>query len=386
MKKIAMYSTSALFGKRVTGGLKRFLELYNGFIEKGIDVDLFCTDSSEVLEEKGISAYTLVNTKISDKIFIPTELKFFLKNISVINKIKNSKYKSVIVFDVPTAIGLCLLGVKNLQLFIRQDLIGYKRISISEKTKSKLIVNSYLALMKLCETICFIRSERIILQCEYDYIALIKRHKFIKNIIKRKSIIQINNVNPSWIINQSSENNIKGFMRKKELNRFIIGFIGDFNNERKGQRIFVDAIKNLIKEGFDIEAILIGDGIKLSTYKEECKCYPQIKFTGRLENPISVLKGCDLMVVPSLADSCPNTIMEALYNDIPVIGARSGGIPEILLNENFLFEPNALSLQNKIKQYLNKNNLLKLKKLQQIRKKELEFDWSFVIAKHLHII
>ena len=382
-----MYSTSQLFGKRVTGGLKRFLELYNGLKSRGIDVDLFCTDSPEVLTENGVTGYSLVNNDISRSFFIPTEFKILINNIKTIKKIKKTKYDSIIVFDVPTASGLCFAGLKNIQLFIRQDLIGYKKIALSGRTNSKAIIRSYLWFMKLCETICFIRSERIVIQCKYDYDALIKRHRFIRNIIKKKSIIQINNVNPSWIVDKSMDNQVSicDFNEKNKGNKLVIGFIGDFSNERKGHRIFVDAVKNLLNKGLELEAILVGDGEQLPTYKEECHNYPTIKFTGRLDNPLGVVKRCYLMVVPSLADSCPNTVMEALYNEIPVIGARSGGIPEILESEDSLFEPNSLSLQNKIEHLFNRDNLYDLRKKQYIRKSELEFDWPSIMIKHLQI-
>ncbi|KAB8133672.1 glycosyltransferase family 4 protein [Gracilibacillus oryzae] len=387
MSKVLMYSTSQLFGKRVTGGLKRFLELYYAFRDKGIEVDLYSADSQEVLKEKKVSANSLESENVSKSILLPTELKIFIKNYKYLKTIKKREYDLIIVFDVPTAIGLCLSGFKNIQLFIRQDLIKYKRISISERTNNKLLINFYLLIMKLCEFICFIKAAKIIIQCKYDYHALIKRHSLIKSIIKKKSIIQINNVNPSWVINKSLENNNKADsnLKKGKEDKLLVGFIGDFSNERKGHRILVDAVKELIDEGISIEVILIGDGEKLTTYINECSTYPDIKFTGRLDNPITVVKKLDLMVVPSLADSCPNTIMEALYNYIPVIGARSGGIPEMLMHEISMFDLNIDSLSKRIKYYISEEKRNELKILQAQRREDLSFNWADKIIKHLEI-
>ena len=90
-----------------------------------------------------------------------------------------------------------------------------------------------------------------------------------------------------------------------------------------------------------------------------------------------ILKQCDLLVVPSLADSCPNTVMEALYNEVPVIGSNAGGIPEILLHENALFELNVCSLKERILSYKDNNKALhELKEQQKHRKDELTFDWA----------
>ena len=386
MKDVAMYTTSQLFGEKTTGGLKRFLELYKGLITHGIKVDLYTADSPDILNKYNVSAFSIKSMSQSNSIFIPTELKILIANRNIIKKIKHKHYDAVIVFDVPTAIGLCLAGIKNIHLFIRQDLIAYKKISISEKTRNKLLQNIYLFFMKLCEAICLIKATKIVVQCKYDYYKIISRHRIIKYLIRNKFIIQINNVNPSWIVENSEIANINSNESKgNNFQSFTIGFIGNFNDERKGQKLFIKAIKNLIDRGFQIRAFLIGDGKKQEIYKKECNSYPMINFMGRLENPIKIIKECDLIVVPSLADSCPNTVMEALYNETPVIGARTGGIPEILDDKDALFEPNVASLQKKIEHMLNRDNLNKLRKQQKQRKKELEFDWSSAIIKHLDI-
>ena len=89
------------------------------------------------------------------------------------------------------------------------------------------------------------------------------------------------------------------------------------------------------------------------------------------------MKNCDLLTVPSLADSCPNTVMEALYLGIPVIGSRAGGIPEILLDEEALFPTDWEQLAGKIETcYRDKAFLTRLREKQAERKKELSFDWA----------
>ncbi|MFA5450391.1 MAG: glycosyltransferase family 4 protein [Dehalococcoidales bacterium] len=139
----------------------------------------------------------------------------------------------------------------------------------------------------------------------------------------------------------------------------------------------------MIDDGLRINAVLVGDGKLLEVYKAECKDYQSISFLGRLDNPLPVMRACDLIVVPSMADSCPNTVMEALYNETPVIGTKSGGIPEILNDEMALFENNANSLAEKIVELSHKGNLLKLKEKQKTRKAELTFEWSEKIYQHL---
>ena len=70
MTKVAMYTSSQLFCERSTGGVKRFLELYEGMKNKNIDVDLFCGDTQEVLAKNNVKAYSLKNANKSKNIFI----------------------------------------------------------------------------------------------------------------------------------------------------------------------------------------------------------------------------------------------------------------------------------------------------------------------------
>lgn len=377
MKRIAMYSTGKIFADRVTGGTKRFVELYKSLIAKGYQVDLYSTDDSRDIEKYKISNYQLKSGNKSNNVFFPTEFKILFKNFSKLINLKKSNYDAVIVFDVPPAIGLSLFRVKNIKLFLRQDLVGYKEIILKEYSEKRLIISLYIGFLKLCESFSFVSANKIIIQCEYDLNQLIARHRIIKNIIQDKSVIQINNVNPSWIVEKSKDAyTIFPQEERNEENKFVVGFIGNFNDERKGHRIFIEAVKNLLDKGIKIEAYIVGDGPKLSAYKNDFSKYSEIKFTGRLDNPMGVIRKCNLMVVPSLADSCPNTVLEALYNETPVIGACSGGIPEILNSSEALFNTSYLVLQEKIEYYMNDVNLMKLKMTQIERKKQLTFNWG----------
>ena len=153
-------------------------------------------------------------------------------------------------------------------------------------------------------------------------------------------------------------------------------FIGGFDDLRKGQDFFLKATKLLSEKYSDMEFVLVGGGKRLQSYQEQYET-DRIRFLGRMDNPITVLKGSDLLVVPSLADSCPNTVMEALYTNVPVIGSRTGGIPEILQDEGALFavEPNALAERIE-KLFLDRTEYALLKERQRLRAQELSFDWA----------
>ncbi|MFW6016197.1 MAG: glycosyltransferase family 4 protein [bacterium] len=377
MKKIIMYSTSELFGSRVTGGLKRFLELYYGLISRGYKVELYSADNRNTLKANGIDGHTLKSVDAKGSVLLPAEVNIMIKNFNLIKKIKKDSFDKVIVFDVPTAFSLSIVGIKNIQLFIRQDLLEYKNISLSNRCNSKLLISIYLKLLKYIELFCLLRAEKIIVQCKYDVNKLISRHKIFAKKITSKTHVKINNVNPSWIVKNSRNQNKDAHISLEQINsRFTISFVGDFNNDRKGQRIFIDAIKDLVSKGYNVSTLVMGDGKQLERYIEECKSYKNIHFLGRVNNPIKIMEKSNLLVVPSLADSCPNTVMEALYIGVPVIGSLSGGIPEILTNKASLFAPNSMDLEQKIIKLMDSDELEYIMEQQVIRKNELIFNWA----------
>lgn len=82
----------------------------------------------------------------------------------------------------------------------------------------------------------------------------------------RKSVIQINNVNPSWIV---SGGGISNSVRKN----YDISFIGNFKDYRKGHDLLLAAIKELADDGVVLKAAIIGDGKHLDESKKQYKDY-----------------------------------------------------------------------------------------------------------------
>ena len=372
-----MYTNDKIYTtERMTGGIKRFKMLYEGLLKKGYNVTLYCGETKTDLDIFNKEAYSINRDTKNSKLF--KGISIFLKNKKLIKSLKKQNYDHVIVFDVPTAIGLCLNKLKNIDLFMRQDLIEYRKVMLQEKKKNKLYTTIYLKFMNYCEYICCKRAKKIVVQCQYDLNNLLKRHKHISSDIKNKTSIQINNVNAPWIVDRSNKE-IENIIEKG--NEFQLCFVGDFSSTRKGHDIFLNAINNLIQEKLNIKAYLVGDG-KLLEHEKEKYNDKHIVFLGRLTNPIDIIKQSDLVIVPSRADSCPNTVLESLYNHILVFGSNAGGIPEILNDEEMLFELNEKSLEKMIKQVYNNRRIYdRLLEKQKIRERELEFDWIKAIVR-----
>jgi len=372
MCNIIFYSTGKIFGEKQTGGIKRFEELLKYYVKEQIPVSLFsCDDSIRIIDEK--SFYHLDdNVRDTCVKCFPEELKIFIRNFRILKKIENSDYKRIVVFDIPPAFGLSLLNLHDIVLLIRKDVIEYEKVI----NKSNYIIKRVkLFFLWLCELICMLRVKKVIVQCNYDLDKIIKRHPLLKSQILKKSAVQINNVNPSWIINNSISINESGLREIGNKNDFKVCFVGSFNDSRKGASLFLPVAMELANDA-NYKFVVVGGGKELEAFKNLYK-HSNITFTGYVSNPLVYMKDCQLIVVPSFADSCPNTVMEALYNNIPVVGSKAGGIPEILVDNQALFELNHNSLKQLITFYSkHREELCSLWNRQKKRSYELTFNWA----------
>lgn len=354
-----------------TGGNRRFKELYQHLKANGNTVDMYCSGYGEKMPEdnKGVQLLNTDNKRFR-MLKIPS-LVLCMNNMKKYRDIRDAHYDLVIAFDVPSAIGLCLMGIEHVQFFIRQDLLAYRRIQYASKNMNFMKANFLLLIGWLMESLCITHSETIWSQCRYDLDVITKRHPLLRKKIGRKAFVQINNINPSWIRESFQK-------ARKEVNRkrYDIVFVGNFDDERKGHRILLEALELLYGEKQIYAAVLLGGGKDLEKYRFMYKRYANIEFPGYVVNPMGYIINANLMVVPSLEDSCPNTIMEALYCETPVIGAKAGGIPEILNNSSWTFELDAGRLAHKIRTLFAGGGLNHLKDAQKIRARELTFDWG----------
>jgi glycosyltransferase involved in cell wall biosynthesis len=124
--------------------------------------------------------------------------------------------------------------------------------------------------------------------------------------------------------------------------RRVIGVIGRLNPE-KGQRVFLNALRQVVATCPDVAALIVGEGQDreaLERYAYAHGLSGNVIFTGYLENVLDYYGILDLLVVPSLSEGLPNAVLEAMSFGVPVLATRVGGIPEIIGDGNgVLVEP-----------------------------------------------
>ncbi|MFO8236563.1 MAG: glycosyltransferase [Bacteroidales bacterium] len=367
VKRYLFYTAGDYDKTPETGGSKRFYELLKYLIEQGNEVFLIAPEDIKLPRWENLH---LIPVKTYHSKIFPNGFLNLIFNWRTIRKASRIPVDKTVLFSVVYGIQGVLAGMPNIVLLLREDLIDYQ---LYRRVKNKYFFILKVFFYRLIEYITFRNIEKIIVQSHYDKAVLLKRHSVIHEKISDKTEVLINNVNASWML--FSENLVRKIpVQPKGDYHFI--FTGNFHSERKGASIVLAAVNSLLQDGFPICLFLLGGGKLRKTYEEEYKNRDRIIFLGYQTDPLKVISRVDLLIVPSLADSCPNTVLEGLYLKIPVIGTNRGGIPELLKEPELLFEPDVSSLKEKLKDIIENNKFELLRQKCIKRSDELNFDWS----------
>jgi len=125
---------------------------------------------------------------------------------------------------------------------------------------------------------------------------------------------------------------------------FRVGIVGEISY-RKG----TDRLAPLLAElaGVqDLQFLVIGEGLSEPKFALDLKARlasRQVRFLGRRTRMKELYQEIDVLFVPSRQDPLPTVIVEAGLSGVPVVGARNGGIPEMIANgkNGFLFDTEA---------------------------------------------
>lgn len=381
MKTYVLYHSSDFNKDVITGGTKRIQEIIKFLVKNGNKVHLFAPKDVDVYKNENLIIHPIKTIKIR---ILPVGLLTFIYNIHKLRSIKKINYDCFLVISVPFGIQATLLHAKKITFIIWEDFIGLRAIK-QKATKNffRLLYNKIaIVILILIERYVLLNVEKVITQCNYDKENTLLRHRKERLKMEPKFRKIFNNVNPSWIIKQK-ELIRRGPILKKKNDVYTVHFIGNIHNTHKGLHLLLESVRTLIDKNYNINLRIIGGGELLEKYINENIKYSSITFLGFLDEPMKELVNSELLIVPSLVDSFPNTIMEALYLEIPVIGSKTGGIPEMLEFKELLFEANAGALYMKMKDIIDNTSLEDLRQLCIRRKKELTFNWVGELQKIL---
>lgn len=132
---------------------------------------------------------------------------------------------------------------------------------------------------------------------------------------------------------------------------------GAVNVWYKGQHFVIRAIPYLNKIGIRVKYYCVGQGdtVYLKKIAKKCGVEDQVVFTGAVshEDVFKLLDQCDIYIQPSLQEGLPRALVEAMSRGCPAIGARTGGIPELLPTDCIIKRKSVKSIAETIKKMLD---------------------------------
>lgn len=180
-------------------------------------------------------------------------------------------------------------------------------------------------------------ADKLVFQSEWDKNAFLNRQKFaMRNI----SIIP-NSTRISWF-----DSRYKGTNQSKNVKRIL--FVGS-DDPRKGLSVLLSAFKQLRIENTELQLLLLGyfkeDFLKNMRTKGLLE---NVSVAGVQSNTLSFLQEADLFVIPSLYDSFPNTLLEALFVGTLSIGTNVSGIQVMIQDPDLLFDTASVDSLKKV--------------------------------------
>lgn len=113
---------------------------------------------------------------------------------------------------------------------------------------------------------------------------------------------------------------------------FVIGHVGTLRKE-KAHDILLQAFARFRSQRKGAKLLLVGNGPLKSRIVQQVDSLglnDAVIFAGSRSDVPDVLKAMDLFVFPSRNEALGIALLEAMYSGLPVIAARTGGIPEIV--------------------------------------------------------
>jgi glycosyltransferase involved in cell wall biosynthesis len=162
---------------------------------------------------------------------------------------------------------------------------------------------------------------------------------------------------------------------------------------RKNQNLFIRALDEVAAQA-PIQVRFLGVGVENSPYMLEFRqllstrpwCQ-YVGFAGR-EALKQELSAATMLVLPSLEDNCPMTVLEAMAAGVPVVAANVGGVPDLVApNRTGLFcDPmDSSSIRHGVETLLNDAELRKRLATQAKSEARERFHPAVIARRHIEI-
>lgn len=299
---LALCSTGELYG-----GVEQFIYTFSNYLKNNTKINFIV-----VLFHKGLLYEKLKESNIETYLFLGSKYNFFTIRQLVrilkerkINVVHTHGYKANILCSI--AAKICKIKLVKTEHGKIEPSTGYSRFKMQINHKIDRIVSRL-----LLDEIVFVSKD---IESYYKRYYKNMRSTVIYNGIPR--------------IKADSYKNLQDF----DYDAFNIGIVGRLT-EIKGHIFLLRALKNLIGLG-NIKLNIFGNGHlreELMGYCNKNDISSIVTFHGFKENIHDYMAALNLLVMPSLHEGMPYTLLEAMYLKTPIVASDVGGLKEISEN------------------------------------------------------
>ena len=127
----------------------------------------------------------------------------------------------------------------------------------------------------------------------------------------------------------------------RDPSAILIGHAGALRDSHKGQRVLIDAGKQLRALAYPIELVFFGEGGDRNSLESAAHGLGWIHFPGHVEPIREYLGALDIFAFPSRHEGLGSVLLEAMMAEVPIVASRVGGIPDIVVDSvsGLLVEP-----------------------------------------------
>jgi len=369
-----------LIDKIASGGNRRNIDIFNSIAKIGVHVSVFVNEMFKD-EFVGCNVEPIpIKLKKGKRVSvqIAKQLKKFLtqnKDRLFLKSTLNSGDSYIIVFNETSWASSNVLksfcGAKIIFAY-RSDTVEvikaffkYEKINVKDRI---FFILQYL-ITRYREKLIAKKASLIVFQSEND-----RKHFFERN----KDIKAKTTIIPNDVLQPRFKEEYKDKNKSTSCEHFL--FVGSYDI-RKGLIFFLKALLIVKEAGIPFNATVVVAGKELpliSNFVREHNLGSLIKFITNAKEVFPFMINHDILIVPSLFDSFPNVIMEALHVGLPIFASNTSGMPYMLQNEKLLFEvANPDDIAKKLIDCAsNDDYYLEIKNLCHAQRKKFEFNWA----------